>query len=216
MKPLQKNWAETRVMYSSVCPPPLPYSLCLLVATFSISRHRDTHDKKKWKRMSSRVRRLEKNFESLSQGLIPVLTELQGRTTTADGRKTNNSGMVDELSTALAGLSTVVDHDSTPGTSAPDSTLPFPSEGPDQMTTRCESASQHKSTKLGVAEQSDDVVTETDSSIFISDDRSPISELLKPILDFMACPEVHRFSQAGRRAPWTQEYPTIRSTLGGK
>jgi hypothetical protein len=58
-----------------------------LVATSSISRHRDTRDKKKRKRISRRVRRLEKTVESLSHGLILALTELKNRTTTADGRK---------------------------------------------------------------------------------------------------------------------------------
>jgi hypothetical protein len=94
--------------------------------------------------------------------------------------------MVDALSAALSGLSTVMDHpDSTPGTSAPDATFLCPSEQPDQTTMRRESASQHKSAKLGAAERNDDIVTETDSSIFISDDRSPISRLLKPILNFI-------------------------------
>lgn len=62
---------------------------------------------------------------------------LQDRRTTADGRNADNSGMVDALSTALSGLSTVMDHpDSTPRTSAPDATLLSPSEQPDQTTTR--------------------------------------------------------------------------------
>jgi hypothetical protein len=188
-------------MSSSVCPSPLSYSLCHLVATSSISRHRDTRYKKR-KRISRRVRRLEKTVEGLSHGLILALTELQdlrGRTTTAGGRKSDNSGKVDALSIALSGLSTVDHHDSTPGTSAPDATLICPSEQPGQMTTR---RSQHKSTKLGAAEQND----VDDSSIFISDDRSPISGLLKPILDFMACPEVHRFLK------WAEAHPGLRST----
>ncbi|KAN0132441.1 hypothetical protein V8E53_009867 [Lactarius tabidus] len=169
--------------------------------TSSISRHRDTRYKKR-KRISRRVRRLEKTVEGLSHGLILALTELQdlrGRTTTAGGRKSDNSGKVDALSIALSGLSTVDHHDSTPGTSAPDATLICPSEQPGPMTTR---RSQHKSTKLGAAEQND----VDDSSIFISDDRSPISGLLKPILDFMACPEVHRFLK------WAEAHPGLRST----
>ncbi|KAN0130504.1 hypothetical protein V8E53_011590 [Lactarius tabidus] len=201
MKLPQRDWGERRVMSSSVCPSPLSYSLCHLVATSSISRHRDTHYKKR-KRISRRVRRLEKSVEGLSHGLILALTELQdlrGRTTTAGGRKSDNSGKVDALSIALSGLSTVDHHDSTPGTSAPDATLICPSEQPGQMTTR---RSQHKSTKLGAAEQND----VDDSSIFISDDRSPISGLLKPILDFMACPKVHRFLK------WAEAHPGLRSS----
>ena len=59
------------------------------------------------------MRRLEKTVENL---LSLALTELQDRTTIADGRKIVNSGMIDALSAALSGLS-VVDHlDSTPGT----------------------------------------------------------------------------------------------------
>ncbi|KAN0132447.1 hypothetical protein V8E53_009873 [Lactarius tabidus] len=173
----------------------------------SISRHRDTRDKKKRKRISRRVRRLEKTVESLSHGLILALTELQNRTTTADVRKTDNSGMVDALSTALSNLSTVVDHpDSTPGTSEPEATLPRTSEPPDPTTTQRESASKNTSTSHEAAEHNDGVVTENDTSIFISDDRSPISGLLKPILDFMACPEVHRFFK------WAEAHPGLRST----
>jgi hypothetical protein len=204
---LQRDRVETRVMSSPVSPSPLANSLCILVASSSISRHRDTRDKKKRKRISRRVRRLEKTVESLSHGLILALTELQNRTTTADVRKTDNSGMVDALSTALSNLSTVVDHpDSTPGTSEPEATLPRTSEPPDPTTTQRESASKNTSTNHEAAEHNDGVVTENDTSIFISDDRSPISGLLKPILDFMACPEVHRFFK------WAEAHPGLRST----
>jgi hypothetical protein len=155
------------------------------------------------------VRRLEKTVESLSHGLILALTELQdfrGRTAIVGGCKSDNSGTVDALSIALSGLSTAVDHLDGTGTSAPDDTHLCPSKQPDQMTTRRKSASQHKSTKLKAAEKNDDIVTETDSSIFISDDRSPISGLLKPILDFMACPVVRRFLK------WAEAHPGLRST----
>ncbi|KAN0130507.1 hypothetical protein V8E53_011593 [Lactarius tabidus] len=140
----------------------------------------NTCDKKKRKRISQCVHGLEKTAESLLHGLILALTELQNRTTAAHGRKANNSGIVNALSTTLSGLSTGVDHyDNTPGTSAPDATPLYPSEQPNQTTTRPKSVSQHKGTKLEAAKQNDDVVTENDSSIFVSDDRSPISGLLK-------------------------------------
>jgi hypothetical protein len=126
----------------------------------------NARDKKKRKRISQRVRGLEKTAESLSHGLILALTELQNRTTAAHGRKANNSGIVNVLSTALSGLSTGVEHyDNTPGTSAPDATPLCPSEQPNQTTTRPKSVSQHKGTKLEAAKQNDDVVTENDSSI---------------------------------------------------
>jgi hypothetical protein len=176
----------------------------------SISRHRDNRGKKKRKRISQRVRRLEKTVEGLSHGLILALTELQdlrGRTTTADDRTANNSDVVDALSTALSGLSTVVDHpESNPGATAPGVTLHHSSEPPDLMSARRESASTNTSTNHEAAEHNDGVVTENDSSILISDDRSPISGLLKPILDFMACPEVHQFLK------WVEEHPGLRST----
>jgi hypothetical protein len=156
------------------------------------------------------VRRLEKTVEGLSHGLILALTELQdlrGRTTTADDRTANNSDVVDALSTALSGLSTVVDHpESNPGATAPGVTLHHSSEPPDLMSARRESASTNTSTNHEAAEHNDGVVTENDSSILISDDRSPISGLLKPILDFMACPEVHQFLK------WAEEHPGLRST----
>ncbi|KAN0132439.1 hypothetical protein V8E53_009865 [Lactarius tabidus] len=145
IKPLQRDWVETRVMSSSVGPSPLPHSVCLLLATSNISRHMNTRDKKKRKRISQRVRGLEKTAKSLSHELILALTELQNRTTAAHGRKANNSGIVNALSTALSGLSTGVEHyDNTPGTSAPDATPLCPSEQPNQTTTRPKSVSQHK------------------------------------------------------------------------
>ena len=112
-----------------------------------------------------------------------MLTELQDRTITADCRKSDN---VDALSTALSGHSTVDEAhpDNTLRTSAPDATLPHPSE---PAVRRRESASQDTNAEL----RAERVATENDSSMFISDDRSPISGLLKPILDFMACPEVY-------------------------
>ena len=89
------------------------------------------------------------------------------------------------------------DHpDRTPGTSAPDATPPEPA------TRRRDSTPQVTSAELG-AER---IVTENDSSTFISDDRSPISGLLKPILDFMACPEVHHFLK------WAEAHPGLRNT----
>jgi hypothetical protein len=152
--------------------------------------------------MSRRVRRLEKTVESLSHKLTLALTELQGRTITADGRKTEDSDAVDALSTALAGLSTVVDHpQSNPSTSAPDATLHHSSEPPDLMSTRCESAST--STNHEAAENNDFFVIENDC---IRDSRSPISGLLQPILDDMACPEVHRFLK------WAEAHPGLRNT----
>ena len=154
---------ETRILYSSVCRSPRSYSPYLPVASSSISRHRDPRDKKKRTRISRRVRRLEKTVESLSHGLILTLTELQDRTITADGRKSDN---VDALSTVLSGLSTVEEDcpDSTPRTSAPDATFPHPSE---PAVRRRESASQDANAEL----RAERVATENDSSMFISDDR---------------------------------------------
>jgi hypothetical protein len=146
------------------------------------------------------VRRLDNTVESLSQELILALTELQNRTTAADDHKSGNSRMVDALSTALSSLSTVIDHpDGTLGTSAHDATFPPSSEPPDPTTTRI------TNTKLRAAERNDSVVTEKDCSIFISNDPSPISGLLK-LLDFMACPEVHRFLK------WAEAHPGLRNT----
>ena len=194
MKPFRRDQTETHVISSPVCPSPLSYSPYLLIA----SRRSDNHEKKKRKRISRRVRRLEKTVEDLSHGLILALTELQDRTTTADCRKSDD---VDALSTALSGLSTVEEDppDRIPRTSAPDSTLPHPSEPPAR---RRESVSQDTSAELG-AER---VATENDSSISISDGRTPISGLLKPILDFMACPEVHQLLK------WAEVHPGLRNT----
>lgn len=47
------------------------------------------------------MRQLEKTVENL---LSLALTEPQDRTTTADGRKIDNSDVVDTLSAALSGL----------------------------------------------------------------------------------------------------------------
>ena len=184
------------------------------VATPSLSRHCATRDQKKRKRISRRVRRLEEMVESLSHGLISALTELKefrGRITTADGRKADDSGVVDELTTAFSSLSSVVDHpDSTVGASAP-------AEQPDSIT-QYESATQHIDTKFGENSASRESklggpssvvshnATGNDSSFFIRDNRSPISGLLRPILDFMTCPEVFRFLK------WAEAHPGLRST----
>ncbi|KAN0132431.1 hypothetical protein V8E53_009857 [Lactarius tabidus] len=176
--------------------------------TPSISRQSDTRYKKKRRRISRRVRRLEKTVESLSHGLILALTErkdFQGRSTTTDGGKADDAGMVDALSTAFFGLSTVVDHpraECTPGTSVPDASL-HASEQPDPTTQR-EGATKFGSLfvsrepKLGPPAEPDRVVIghteiEVDSSLVLKDDRSSISGFLKPILDLMTCPEVFRF-----------------------
>jgi len=160
--------------------------------------------------MSRRVRRLEKTVESLSHGLTLALTELKdlrGRSTTADGPKTDDSGVVDALTTAFSDISAVHDHpDSTLRASVLDATL-HPSEQPDP-TTQHKSATQHTNTRLGAlsvsgeskfgptAEPSrvvDHIATRNDGSLSISNDRSPISGLLRRILDFMTCPEVSQF-----------------------
>ncbi|KAH9016132.1 hypothetical protein EDB85DRAFT_2021856 [Lactarius pseudohatsudake] len=177
--------------------------------TPSLSRYYDTRGQKKRSRISRRVRRLEKTVESLSQGLILALTELndfRGRSTTTDDPKTNDSGVVDVLTTAFSSLSTVVDHPNGIGASEPDAIL-RPSEQWDP-TIQHENATQHTNTdrkapfmsrvsKFGPTTWPNDVVdrimTGNDSSIFASGDRSPISGLLGPILDFMTCPEVFRF-----------------------
>lgn len=179
--------------------------------TPSISRRNDTRNQKKRSRISRRVRRLERTVESLSHGLILALTEhknFQGHSTTA---KTDDAGMVDTLSTTFSGLSTVLDHhDSTPGATAQDATL-HSSELPDPTTER------EGATKLGslfvsrepkprpLAEPDRVVVghtgMEADSTLVIMDDRSPISGFLKPILDFMTCPEVFRFLKLAEAHP---------------
>jgi hypothetical protein len=119
--------------------------------------------------------------------------------------------MVDTLSTTFSGLSTVLDHhDSTPGATAQDATL-HSSELPDPTTER------EGATKLGslfvsrepkprpLAEPDRVVVghtgMEADSTLVIMDDRSPISGFLKPILDFMTCPEVFRFLKLAEAHP---------------
>ena len=188
-------------MHAYRLPPPVDHHFLILriiSAASSSIRHRDPRDKKKRKRISRRVRRLEKTVESLSHGLILALTELQDRTSTADDR---NSVNVEALSTALSGLSAVEDGhpDRTPGTSAPDATFPHPSE---PATRRHDSTPQDTNAELG-AER---IATDNDNSTFISNDRSPISGLLKPILDFMACPEVHHFLK------WAEAHPGLRNT----
>ena len=156
------------------------------------------------------MRRLERTVESLSHGLILALTELKDFQGRSEGRKTDNSCIVDALSTSLSGLSTVVDHpDSTPGASASDAT-PHPSEQPNPTTQR------EVVTKSGALSGSrepkpcpsaepnnvvDPTVAENDSSLCISIDGSPVSGLLKPILDFMTCPEVFQFLKQAEAHP---------------
>jgi hypothetical protein len=173
--------------------------------------------------MSRRERRLEKTVESLSHGLILALTELKdlrGNSTSADARKVDDSGVVDALITAFSDLSTVVDHpDSTLCASAPDATVFHLSEQP-IPTTAHQSATQHTKTKFGALSVSRESkfgttagpscvvghnATGKDSSLVISNDRSPISGLLEPILDFMACPEVFQFLK------WAEEHAELRS-----
>lgn len=194
------------------------------VATPSLSHHRDTRDQKKRSRISRRVRRLEKTVESLSHGLILALTELKevrARLNTVDARKTDNPGADDALTTAFSNLSTVVNHsDSTLGATAPAATLTHPSEQPDP-TIQCEGATKHTNTKFGALSESRESkfgttsgpssvvghnATEKDCSLLISDDRSPISGLLRPILDFMTCPEVFRFLK------WAEAHAGLMST----
>ncbi|KAF8261961.1 hypothetical protein EI94DRAFT_1744836 [Lactarius quietus] len=151
---------------------------------------------KKRSRTSRRIRRLEKTVESLSHGLILALTEIKdiqgGRTTTADTRDPENSNIVDALSTALSGLSTLVNHpNSTSGVSAPDATL-HDSERVDPVT---RSAAEPNSVR-----------TENANSLIIKNGRSPVSGLLKPILDFMICPELSRLRK------WASAHPGLRST----
>ena len=181
----------------------------------SASRHRDTRGQTKRSRLSRRVRRLERTVESLTHGLILALTELKdlrGRSTTAGGRKLDNPGMVNPLSTALSGLSTVDDYpDSTPGVSPPEVTI-HPLENPDL----CEGAiedgtlSLSREPKLGSSAEAnsvpDHLTIENDNPLFTSNPRSPIAGLLKPIQDFMTCPEVFRFLK------WAQAHPGLRST----
>lgn len=165
--------------------------------------------------MSRRVRRLEKTVESLSHGLILALTELkgfQGHSTTADGSKTDNAGIVDALSEAFSGLSTVVDQPDSTEACTPAATL-HPSEQPHPDTQReCVTESGTLSvsgeSKLGPPAKldTDRVIvghtdTEIDSFVVIRDDRSPVSGLLKPILDFMICPEALRFLKSAEAHP---------------
>ena len=161
------------------------------------------------------MRRLERTVESLSHGLILALTELKDLQGRPDGRKTDNSGIIDELSTAPSRLSTVVDHpDSTPRAYAPGTTL-HPSEQLD-LTTQHDDATKpgahsvSREPKHGPSAEPNNVVnpavTGNDSTLFISDDRPPVSGLLKPILDFMTCPEVFR---SLKRA---EAHPGLRST----
>ncbi|KAH8984000.1 hypothetical protein EDB86DRAFT_169578 [Lactarius hatsudake] len=182
--------------------------------TPSLSRHYDTRGQKKRSRISRRVRRLEK-------------TCLRGCSTTADDPKTNDSAVVDVLTTAFSSLSTVVDHPNGIGASEPDAIL-RPSEQWDP-TTRHDNATQHTNTDpealfmsrvskfsptAGPNDVVDHITTGNDGSIFAGGDRSPISGLLRPILDFMTCPEVFRFLKSAEAHAILQEYPAIRSILG--
>ena len=181
----------------------------------SASRHRDTRGQTKRSRLSRRVRRLERTVESLTHGLILALTELRdlrGRSTTAGGRKLDNPGMVNPLSTALSGLSTVDDHpDSTSGVPPPEVTI-----HPLEKLDLCEGAikdgtlSLSRKPKLGSSGEAnsvpDHLTIENDSPLFTRNPRSPIAGLLKPIQDFMTCPEVFRFLK------WAQAHPGLRST----
>ncbi len=138
---------------------------------------------------------------------LTELKDLRGRSTAADGPKTDDSGVVDAPTTAFSGLATVADHPhSTLGTSALDATL-HPSEQPDP-TTQHKIATQHTNTRPGalfVSRESkfgptakpnsviDHITTGNDTSLFTSNDWFPISGLLRRILDFMTCPEVFQF-----------------------
>ncbi|KAI9439561.1 hypothetical protein H4582DRAFT_1941543 [Lactarius indigo] len=175
-----------------------------------LSHHHDTRGQKKRSRISRRVRQLEKTVEGLSHGLILALTELKdfrGRSTsTADYPKTDDSVVVDVLTTAFSSLSTVVDRSNSIGASEPDTVL-RPSEKSDPTTQR-ENATRHTNTKPGALfiprvsksgpttgpnDVVDHIATGSDNSPFVGGDRSPISGLLRPILDFMTCPEVFQF-----------------------
>ncbi|KAH9029332.1 hypothetical protein EDB83DRAFT_1892630 [Lactarius deliciosus] len=163
--------------------------------TPSLSRHYDTRGQKIRSRTSRRVRRLEKTVESLSHGLILALTELKdfrGRSTTADDPKTDEYAVVDILTTAFSSLSTVVDHPNGIGASELDAAL-RPSEQSDPTTKR-ESAIQHTDTKsralfmsrmskfgptAGPNDVIDRIATGSESYLFLSGDRSPISGLLR-------------------------------------
>lgn len=135
-----------------------------------------------------------------------------------DRSGTDNAGLVDALSAVFSGLSNVVvDHSDNNGACAPDTTL-HPSEHPDPNTqregaTNCATHSVSRDPKLGPSAEPDTdrvivghTETEIDSSLVIKDDRSSISGLLKPILDFMTCPEVFRFLKSA------EAHPGLRST----
>ena len=153
--------------------------------------------------------RLERTVESLSHGLILSLTELKGFQDRSSAHKTDNSGIIDALSTALCRLSTVVDHpNGIPRASAPDSILP-PPEQPDPTRQREDATksgvlSVSREPNIGPSaepnESVDPTVAGNCNSLFISDDLSLVSELLKPIL------EVFRFL---KRA---EAHPGLRST----
>ncbi|KAI9456860.1 hypothetical protein BJY52DRAFT_1379845 [Lactarius psammicola] len=178
--------------------------------TPSLSGHCDILGRKKRSRISRRVRRLEKTVESLSHGLILALTELKdfrGRSTTADGPKIDDYDVVDTQTTAFSSLSAVGDHpDSTLRASTPEANL-HPSEQPDPTPQR-KSTTPHTNANLTAPSVSgeskfgptarpnsvvDHITTRNDSSLFVSKNWSPISGLLRPILDFMTCPEVFQF-----------------------
>ena len=161
------------------------------------------------------MRRLERTVESLSHGLILALTELKEFQDRSDGRKTDKTGIIDDLSTAPSRLSTVVDHpNSIPKAPAPDTIL-RPSEQPDPTRQREDAIktgalSVSTAPKLGPLAEPHDVVDPSvagnDDSLFISDDLSPVSGLLQSILDFISCPEVLQFL---KRA---EAHPGLRST----
>ena len=167
--------------------------------------------------MSQHPRRLGKTIESLSHGLILALTELKdlrGRSTTANDRKTDDSGVVDALTATISGLSTIIDHsDGTLDASAPDATPFHPPKQPIPTSQR-ESATQHINAKFGALSVSGDlksgptaepnnvvdyIATGNDSSLSVGSDWSPISGLHGP-------PEVFRFLK------WAEAYAGLRST----
>ncbi|KAI9456854.1 hypothetical protein BJY52DRAFT_1275024 [Lactarius psammicola] len=163
----------------------------------NLSGHCDILGRKKRSRISRRVRRLEKTVESLSHGLILALTEL--RDFRAHSTKTDDSDVVDTQTTAFSSLSAVGDHpDSTFRASAPGSNL-HPSEQPDPTPQRKSTTPRTNAnltapsisgeSKFGPTAKPNSVVghitTRNDSSPFVSNNWSPISELLRPILDFM-------------------------------
>ena len=157
------------------------------------------------------MRRLEKTVESLLHGLtlaLKELNDLRGRSIAAGDCKPDHSDTVDAVSTALSRLPNGVDYlDSTSRAPALDTILLQPSEPPDP-TTRGVSATQCTSTKLGALSRSGESKfgptaepTENESSPFNSNNRSPVSGLLKPILDFMTCPEVFRLLKRAEAHP---------------